>query len=148
MNRDFEEMLGALSAARAEFMVIGAHAVAVYARPRATGDLDIWVGSEPENAKRVWNALVAFGAPLDQITVEDLCVDDVEFQVGIAPSRIDVLTTIGGVEFSEAWSRRERVEMWGLSVPVIGREDLILSKRAAGRQRDLADLAALERASE
>jgi predicted nucleotidyltransferase len=144
MNRDFKEMLHALCEAGVDFMVIGAHAVAVYARPRATGDLDIWVRPTPANARRVWSALVAFGAPLHELTVEDLSTDDVKFQMGVAPSRIDVLTTIGGVEFDEAWERRGSVELWGLSVPVIGMADLIRSKRAAGRPRDLADLAELE----
>ncbi|HEX9886961.1 MAG TPA: nucleotidyltransferase [Longimicrobiales bacterium] len=144
MNRDFKEMLHALCEAGVDFMVIGAHAVAVYARPRATGDLDIWVRPTPANARRVWSALVAFGAPLHELTVEDLSTDDVVFHLGVAPSRIDILTTIGGVEFDEAWERRGSVELWGLSVPVIGMADLIRSKRAAGRPRDLADLAELE----
>jgi predicted nucleotidyltransferase len=147
MNRDFEEMLHALSEAGADFMVIGAHAVAVYARPRATGDLDIWVRPTPSNAELVWRALVEFGAPLDALTRQDLASDDVVFQIGVAPSRIDLLTTIGGVEFADAWARRTQVELWGLAVPVIGRDDLIRSKRAAGRERDLADVAELERAS-
>ena len=108
MNQDFKEMLGALSEAEAEFMVIGAHAVAVYATPRATGDLAI----------------------------------------GVAPARIDILTTIGGVDFAEAWPRRTEVVLWETTVPVIGRDDLIRSKRAAGRQKDLADLAELEREPE
>jgi predicted nucleotidyltransferase len=147
MNRDFEEMLRALSEAGADFMVIGAHAVAVYARPRATGDLDLWVRPTPSNAERVWRALVQFGAPLDALTQQDLTSDDVVFQIGVAPSRIDLLTTIGGVEFADAWARRTQVELWGLTVPVIGRDDLIRSKRAAGRERDLADVAELERSS-
>jgi hypothetical protein len=140
-------MLRALSEAGADFMVIGAHAVAVYARPRATGDLDIWVRPTPSNAARVWRALVEFGAPLDALTRQDLTSDDVVFQIGVAPSRIDLLTTIGGVEFADAWARRTQVELWGLDVPVIGRDDLIRNKRAAGRERDLADVAELERAA-
>jgi hypothetical protein len=145
MNRDFEEMLAALSEAGADFMVIGAHAVAVYARPRATGDLDLWVRPTAENAERVWAALVAFGAPLEQLALEDLSADDVVFQIGVAPNRIDILTTIGGVDFDEAWLRRRTVPLWGLSVPVIGRADLIASKLATGRPQDLADVAELER---
>jgi hypothetical protein len=144
MNPDFAEMLAALSEARADFMVIGAHAVAVHGRPRATGDLDIWVRPTPENAARVWAALVAFGAPLHELTLQDLVADDVVFQIGLAPNRIDLLTTIGGVTFDEAWPRRTTVALWGQSVPVIGREDLIRSKQASGRPRDLADLAELE----
>jgi len=144
MNRDFAEMLAALSEAGAEFMVIGAHAVAVHARPRATGDLDIWIRPVAANAERVWAALVAFGAPLDQLTRDDLVSDDLVFQIGVSPNRIDILTTIAGPSFEEAWPRRSTVALWGLVVPVIGRGDLIWSKRAAGRPRDLADLAELE----
>ena len=145
MNRDFEEMLAGLSAAGVDFMVIGAHAVAVYARPRATGDLDIWVRPTPDNAERVWAALAAFGAPLHELTREDLTADDLVFQIGLEPNRVDILTTIGGVDFEHAWPRRSTVQLWGLSVPVIGRDDLIICKRAAGRPQDLADVAELER---
>lgn len=144
MNPDFAEMLAALSEAGAEFMVIGAHAVAVHGRPRATGDLDLWVRPTAENARRVWSSLVAFGAPLHELTQEDLAADDVVFQIGLAPNRIDILTTIGGVTFDEAWPRRTTVTLWGQPVPVIGRDDLIASKKAAGRPRDLADIADLE----
>ncbi len=145
MNRDFAEMLAALSEAGAEFLVIGAHAVAVHGRPRATGDLDLWVRPTPENARRVWRALTAFGAPLHELTMQDLTSGDLVFQIGVAPNRIDILTTIGGVTFDGAWPRRITLALWGQAVPVIGREDLIVSKRAAGRPRDLADLADLER---
>lgn len=148
MNRDFKEMLAALSEAEAEFMVIGAHAVAVYATPRATGDLDIWVHNTPDNAERVWSALVAFGAPLDELTRDDLVSDDLVFQIGVAPSRIDIRTTIGGVDFVDAWPRRTEVALWGMIVPVIGRDDLIRSKRATGREKDLADLTELGREPE
>lgn len=146
MNQDFAEMLAALSEAGAEFMVIGAHAVAVHARPRATGDLDIWVRATRDNAERVWAALVAFGAPLHELTRDDLTSDDLVFQIGVAPNRIDILTAIGGVTFDEAWPRRIAVQLWGLTVPVIGRDALVRSKKAAGRPRDLADLADLEEA--
>ena len=144
MNPDFAEMLAALSEAGAEFMVVGAHAVSVYATPRATGDLDIWVRPTPENASRVWDALVAYGAPLHELTAEDLVSEDLVFQIGVAPNRIDILPGIAGVAFARAWPRRTIVELWGISVPVIGRDDLVSSKRAAGRPRDLADLADLE----
>ena len=137
-------MLAALSEAGAEFLVIGAHAVAVYARPRATGDLDLWIRSTTENVERVWSALVTFGAPLHELTRDDLTSDDLVFQIGVAPNRIDILTSVGGVSFDEAWPRRSTVELWGMTVPVIGREDLVTTKRAAGRPRDLADVAELD----
>jgi hypothetical protein len=145
MNQDFVEMLAALSEAGAEFMVVGAHAVAVYANPRATGDLDIWVRSTQENAERVWAALVTFGAPLDELTLEDLASDDIVFQIGVPPKRIDIITGVLGVDFAQAWPRRNTVELAGQSIPVIGRSDLIASKRMIGREKDLADLADLER---
>jgi hypothetical protein len=144
MNPDFVEMLAALSEAEAEFMVVGAHAVAAYSRPRATGDLDIWVRATADNAARVWEALVAFGAPLDELTEADLAADDLVFQIGVVPSRIDIMTSIEGVGFGDAWPNRTSVTVGGVDVAVIGREDLIRNKKALGRKRDLADVAALE----
>lgn len=144
MNRDFVEMLSALSDAGADFLVIGAHAVAVHARPRATGDLDLWVRPSPENARRVWEALALFGAPLDRLDPEDLVSDDLVFQIGLAPNRIDILTDVGGLAFETAWGRHLTVDVGGVEVPVIGKDDLITTKRAAGRPRDLADIAELE----
>jgi hypothetical protein len=145
MNRDFAEMLSVLSDAGAEFLVIGAHAVAVHGRPRATGDLDLWIRPSPENARRVWEGLRQFGAPLHDLDPEELESDDLVFQIGVAPNRIDILTGIGPVDFDDAWDRRVTVELWGRSVPVIGKADLIRTKRAVGRPRDLADIAELER---
>lgn len=143
MNQDFVAMLSALHGVGAEFLVVGAHALAIHGRPRATGDLDLWARPTPENAERVWRALADFGAPLDSITVEDLTRPDVVFQIGVAPRRIDILTSISGVEFSEAWGSRVTVPIGDLTVPVLGREALIANKRAVGRLQDLADLEAL-----
>src|SRR4051812_14740925 len=106
MSRDFAEMLSALSAAGAEYLVVGAHALAAHGYPRATGDLDIWVNPTRENAERVWKALVSFGAPLADLTLDDLCQPRIVFQMGVPPSRIDLLTSIDGVEFIGAWPSR------------------------------------------
>jgi hypothetical protein len=144
MNQDFAEMLAALSDAGAQFLVIGAHAMAVHGRPRATGDLDIWVRPTADNAERVWRALAAFGAPLGELTSNDLASSNLVFQIGVAPNRIDLLTSISGLSFDDAWPRRTAISLRGLTVPVIGRADLITNKRAAGRPRDLADVAELE----
>jgi hypothetical protein len=144
MNRDFVEMLSALSGAGAQFLVIGAHALAVHGVPRATGDLDLWVNATPDNASRVWEALSGYGAPLADLALDDLSSPDVVFQIGVSPRRIDILTSISGVEFHEAWSTREIVDLDGLAVPIIGRALLIQNKRAVGRTRDLADIEALE----
>ncbi len=144
MNRDFAEILDALSASGAEFLIVGAHALAAHGRPRATGDLDLWIHATPENARRIWEALVAFGAPLNELKVEDLATPGVVFQIGIAPARIDLLTTITGVAFEEAWPRRKTFEVEGRQLPFLSREDLIRNKSALGRPRDLADIDDLE----
>jgi hypothetical protein len=133
-------MLAALSAEGAEYLVVGAHALAAYGTPRATGDLDLWVRAKPENARRVWRALETFGAPLHDLTLEDLSRPDVVFQIGLVPNRIDLLTSISGVDFEEAWKNRISVEIEDLEVPVLGRAELIRNKRAVGRARDLADI--------
>lgn len=144
MNRDWLEMLDALSAAGAEFLIVGAHALAVHGRPRATGDLDIWIRPTAENAERVWRALVTFGAPLDELQVSDLSTEGVVFQIGLVPKRIDLLTSITGVDFESAWRNRVETRVDGRSLSVLGREELIANKRAVGRLRDLADLEDLE----
>ncbi len=140
MNRDFAEMLSALSEAGAEFLVVGAHALAAHGTPRATGDLDIWVNSTSENAARVLTALRAFGAPLADLTVDDLTKPDTVFQIGVVPSRVDILSGVSGVRFEDAWPRRIVLVIEGIDVPVLGRADLIANKRASGRPRDLLDI--------
>jgi hypothetical protein len=144
MNRDFAEMLSALSAAGAEFLIVGAHALAAHGHPRATGDLDVWVRPTAANAERVWSALEGFGAPLFDLTREDLSRPGVVFQIGVPPCRIDILTEITGVTFDEAWPERLVAEVEGQPLPFLGRAALIANKRAAGRPKDMSDVAALE----
>ena len=142
-NPDFKDMLSALSEARADFLLVGAYALAAHGHPRATGDLDIWVRADFENASRVLRSLAVFGAPLDNLTVDDLSKPGIVFQIGVEPSRIDILTAISGVEFEHAWKNRVLIEMDGVCVSVIGREDLIVNKRASGRPKNIADVATL-----
>ena len=144
MNRDFVDMLSALSAAGADCLVVGAHALAAHGRPRSTGHFDLWVRATPENAQLVWTALGSFGAPLGDLTTGDLATPDIVFQIGQPPCRIDSLTSIDGVTFEEAWPRRTVVRIQDIDVPVLGREDLLANKRATGRPQDLADVAWLE----
>jgi hypothetical protein len=144
MNPYFIEMLSALFAAGAEFMVVGAHALAAHGTPRATGDLDIFVRATPENARRVMTALREFGAPLFDLTERDLSTPDTVFQIGLPPSRIDLLTSISGVAFDDAWPRHVDVTLGTLVVPVIGRDDFVANKKATGRTKDLLDVQMLE----
>jgi len=126
-------------------LVVGAHALAVHDRPRNTKDLDLWIHATRDNAGRVWRALSAFGAPLDRLTIDDLSEDDVVFQVGVAPVRIDILTSISGVDFDEAWPGRVEIERDGFTVPVIGAEAFVKNKEATGRDQDLIDAARVRR---
>ena len=146
MNRDFIAMLSALFAAGADYLVVGAHALAALGCPRATGDLDLWLRPTPENAERVLEALREFGAPLHDLSVQDLTSDGTVFQIGVPPCRIDLLTSITGVSFDEAWAGRNEIAIGALTVPVLGRTEFIRNKRALGRPKDLADLAILDEA--
>lgn len=145
MNPDFVDILAALQANKARYLVVGAHALAVHGVPRATGDLDIWIDPAAENTAKVWAALEAFGAPLDSLDISrhDLETDDRVIQIGLPPRRIDLLTTISGVAFEEAWDGRVTHPIEGIDVCFLGRDELVRNKRAAGRYRDLADLEAL-----
>jgi hypothetical protein len=144
LTPDYLDMLRALSDAEAEYLLVGAHARAVHGTPRATGDMDLWVRRDPENARRVYRALKAFGAPLDELGEADLLEPEVVFQIGVSPNRIDLLTDLSGVSFEEAWLRRITLELSGCSIPVIGREDFVANKRATGRLKDLADIEDVE----
>ncbi len=146
MNEDFLDLLTALSGVEARFLVVGAYAVGVHGRPRATKDLDVWIEASPDNATRVLEALRRFGAPLGDLTEADFATPGTGFKMGIPPRRIDILTKISGVDFDEAWARRIEADFApGLRCGVIAISDLIANKRAAGRPQDLADVDALER---
>lgn len=146
MSDDWRDLLAALHAAGVRYLVIGAHALAVHGVPRGTQDLDLWIDATPENAERVWNALVAFGAPLSsfEITVADFARRGMVIQLGLPPNRIDLLTSITGVDnFAAAWASRVTHELEGIPTAFISRPLLITNKRATGRRKDLSDLEAL-----
>lgn len=146
MTDDWIDMIRALLEAQARFLVVGAHALAVHGVPRGTQDLDILIDPVPENADRVWQALLIFGAPVASLGISkaDLVEPGLVIQFGLPPNRIDFLTSISGIpEFDAAWRGRVDFELRGQIVPFIGRADLIANKRAAGRRKDLADIEAL-----
>lgn len=144
MNQDFRDLFAEFNAHHVEFLVVGAHALAVHGHVRATRDLDVWVRPEPDNAARVLRALKAYGAPTAGLSVDDLSHPDLIFQIGVPPVRIDVLTSISAVEFQEAWDARVITRFVDQEVGAISREHLIRNKRASGRTQDLADLESLE----
>lgn len=144
MNPEFKELLLAFNAHEVKYLVVGAHALAAYGHVRATKDLDLWVGPDPENARRAIAALLDFGAPLHDLSAEDLSKPGTIFQIGVPPLRIDVITGIDGVAFSDAWPDRSQVGFGGVPVFVISRRHLIINKKKAGRLQDLADVEKLE----
>jgi len=146
MTEDWADALASLLAEGARFIVVGAHAMAVHGVPRATQDLDIWIETTRENAIRVWNALVRFGAPLEDlgITPDDFLRPGTVIQIGLAPNRIDILTEITGVDdFAAAWATRAEHDIGGRKIPFLGRAEMVINKRATGRLKDLADIEAL-----
>lgn len=147
LNPDFRDVLSLFNAEGVEYMVVGGYALAAHGLPRATGDIDLWIRPSAENAARTYRALLAFGAPADRFGEKDFESADLRFQIGVPPSRVDVITSIEGVHFDEAWTNREVVEVEGIQVSVIGRQELIRNKRAVGRPQDKADVARLEEAA-
>ena len=144
MNQDFKDLLAEFNVRKVEFLIVGAHALAAHGYVRATEDLDVWIRPDESNAKRVIEAIRAFGAPLHDLTETDLATPGVVFQIGVAPIRIDILTAIDGVEFEEAWAARYATQFADQPVNVLSRELLLRNKRAAGRRQDLADVEKLE----
>ncbi len=146
VNEDFEDVLAALSAEQCEFVVVGAHALAAHGAPRATGDLDVLVRPSPDNATRVFRALVRFGAPLAAhgVAAKDFEVVGTVYQIGLPPRRIDLLTSLSGVTFDEAIASTISGRVGAQEVRCIGIDAMIRNKRASGRTKDLADAEVLE----
>lgn len=143
MNPDFLDLLRAFADHNVRFLIVGAYALGVHGRPRATGDLDVWVDPTAENAVRVISALGQFGAPLEHVSTEDFSQPGIVFQMGLPPFRIDILTELSGLTFEEAWPGRTQAPFGSLIVDVIGREAFIKNKRATGRAKDRGDIESL-----
>ena len=140
MNPDFVDLLQAFIDGDVRFLVVGAYALAHHGRPRATGDLDVWIDPTPANAPRVIRALATFGAPTRDVTEADFAHPGVVFQVGVPPGRIDILTELTALSFEEAWPGRDPGRFGGLTVDFLGRDAFIKNKRATGRAKDLGDI--------
>ena len=139
LDPNFVDILRSFVDGDVRFLVVGAYALAFHGHPRGTGGLDLWIDAHPDNARRASAALARFGAPLHQLTPEDLSDPGVVFQIGIAPVRIDILTSLSGLSFDEAWPSRTEALQEGVTFPILGREALLRNKRATGRPKDLLD---------
>jgi len=144
LNEDYKDMLHALSDEKVRFILVGAYALAAHGYPRATMDIDIWIMPSPDNAEAVLRALRGFGAPLHNLTKEDLQKHGTIFQIGVAPRRIDIITAASGLQFEHTYQNSIMVNIDGIDVPIPSIEDLIINKKATGRTKDLADAEALE----
>jgi hypothetical protein len=139
-SQDFEEFFASLNSNEVQYVVVGAYAFALHAYPRYTGDLDILVVPDPENARRAVAALVQFGVESLGLTEEDFLTPGRVIQIGFPPLRIDLLTSIDGVGTHEAWEHRVEATYGTHTVFFLSKEDLIRNKRASGRQKDSQDL--------
>jgi predicted nucleotidyltransferase len=150
MWNDQKDILRVFNAHGVEYLIVGGHAVSQHAEPRATKDLDVFIRNDATNAERVFQALVEFGASLAGLTVNDFRNHpEMTFQIGMDPVRIDLLQSIDGVAFEDAWERRVESTITTEAIPVhfISLEDLIANKLASRRTRDLADVEALRAAA-
>jgi hypothetical protein len=144
VNSDFTELLKLFRDNNVRYLIIGGYAFIQYAEPRYTKDLDLWISTDIKNAKSVFNALKAFGAPLADLTVEDFSEEGYFYQMGVPPVRVDIMMGIPGLSFEKAWKNRVELDFDGLLVTFISKKDLIKTKRASGRPQDLIDAANLE----
>lgn len=144
LTSDFREFAALLNSNRVEYLVVGGYALAAYGHPRYTGDLDFWVGTDPANADRLVGALVQFWFGSVGISRDDFIEHNRVIQLGFPPGRIDLLTSIDGVEFAPCYARRMTVPIDGLDLHFIGLEDFKANKKAVGRLQDLADLQVLD----
>jgi hypothetical protein len=147
VNPDFRDLFSAFNAASVRYLLVGGYAVGFHAEPRFTKDLDVWIEASPSNAQRAYDALRAFGAPVGELSAGDLAGPDRILQIGVPPNRIDVVTSIDGVQFDTAWAERVETQYGDQTIQVIGRAELVANKLASGRPQDLLDVELLQRHS-
>lgn len=144
LNPDFRDMLSCLKSEGAEFIIVGAYALAAHGFPRATGDIDIFVRNSPENAQKVMRALTKFGAATSNFSQQDFTAADMIVQIGVEPCRIDLITSIDGVTFEEAWHNKVQIKIDGLEIYILSKADLLKNKLTVGRDKDQGDIAWLK----
>jgi hypothetical protein len=144
VQKDFSDLLALFNAHQVDYLIVGGYALAHYGVPRYTGDIDILVRPDAENARRILDALSRFGFGALGLTVEDFALPDQVVQLGVAPVRVDLLTSITGIAWEEAIVGCEAGGYGSVPVRYIGREPFTTNKRAVGRKKDLADLEALD----
>ena len=145
---DFRELLKIFEKHKIRYLIVGGYAVMKYSEPRFTKDLDVLISTDQDNANAVYSALKEFGAPLENLTADDFTHEDYFYQMGRPPLRIDIMMSIPGIGFDDAWENREVVELDDLKIFFISRSDLIRSKEAGGRPQDMIDIDKLKEAEQ
>ncbi len=145
ISSDYEDLFSALNTHKIKYLVVGAHAVMFYTEPRFTKDLDVWIPVALNEPQRVHRALKAFGVPLKGVAPEDFSDPKMILQIGVAPVRIDILMDVPGVSVEAAWRNRTKTRYGRTSIALLGRAELLQSKRASGRPQDKLDLKRLKK---
>ena len=145
---DFKDLLRIFKKHNVRYLIVGGYAVMKYTEPRFTKDLDLFIATDRKNADAVYAALKEFGAPLENLASEDFAHQGYFYQMGRAPLRVDIMMSVPGIEFDEAWKNRKFVELEDLSIPFISMSDLIRTKEASGRPQDKIDLENLKQAEQ
>lgn len=140
MNSDFRELLSIFNANQVKYLIIGGYAVSEYTEPRYTKDLDIWIEASEENGENVFKSLKEFKAPLFDLKASDFSQEGSFYQMGRPPVRVDILMSIEGMNFEDAWENRQTTDFLGVDANFISPDDLIRSKKLAGRPQDLIDV--------
>ena len=143
---DFKELLKLFEKHKIRYLIVGGYAVMKYSEPRFTNDLDVFIATDQENAKSVYSALKEFGAPLENLSSDDFTHEGYFYQMGRPPMRVDIMMSIPGIKFDQAWKNREMVEVEDLKIFFISRSDLISAKEASDRPQDHIDLDKLKEA--
>lgn len=142
---DFVDFIELLNTHEVKYLIVGAHALAFHGRPRHTGDLDIWISPSIENAEKMILVLNDFGFSSLGLSKEDFLKDNYVTQLGYPPLRIDILNSISGVQFNDAYQGKVDGDIDGLKIHFINLQDFIINKKASGREKDLGDIEALQK---
>jgi len=140
LNKDFKELLELLNAQNVEYLIVGGYAVVFHGYPRYTGDIDIWINPTEKNASKILKCIKDFGFTSLGLTINDFTSPDSVVQLGYSPFRIDIMTSVSGIEFHESYKNKIRKEVDGIEITIINLEDLIKNKNAIGRHKDLNDI--------
>lgn len=145
ISEDYKDLFRILNKYKVKYMIVGAYATIYYAEPRYTKDIDVWIKNDIENAKKVYEALKEFGAPIKDISMNDFTNKNTVYQIGVAPIRVDIMTGLPGVKFENAWINRKKTKYDNIPINIVGLKDLIKSKRKANRAQDKLDLELLQK---